>query len=171
MYQTPDFAIVLRDGCRCWPVAIRLSILSVYEPRCERVGDFHRSANPRFGNHEHDLPDSEQSSVADFAVFGGAHAVTGKDPRPKERHEIIYSGNVQGVGFRYTARQIAARHPVTGFVQNLPDGRVLLVAEGSQDSVAAFLDGVEGEMARHISTKQANTAVASGDFEDFSVRY
>ena len=35
--------------------------------------------------------------------------------------QVIFRGRVQGVGFRYTARRIAARYDVTGFVRNLPD--------------------------------------------------
>ena len=46
-----------------------------------------------------------------------------------EQREIYYSGRVQGIGFRYTARSIAAGRRVTGFVRNLPDGRVHLIVE------------------------------------------
>ena len=48
-----------------------------------------------------------------------------------EQREVYYSGRVQGVGFRYTVRSLASRMAVTGFVKNLPDGRVHLVVEGS----------------------------------------
>ena len=43
---------------------------------------------------------------------------------------IFYSGHVQGVGFRYTVKSVAAGFEVNGTVRNLPDGRVELVAEG-----------------------------------------
>ena len=45
------------------------------------------------------------------------------------RVQLIYSGRVQGVGFRYTVKQVAAGYDVAGTVRNLPDGRVELVAE------------------------------------------
>jgi acylphosphatase len=55
------------------------------------------------------------------------------------RKRVLYAGRVQGVGFRYTARELARGFPVAGYVRNLPDGRVELVAEGEGDEVAAFL--------------------------------
>jgi acylphosphatase len=51
---------------------------------------------------------------------------------------IIYSGHVQGVGFRYTAKAEAAGFEVTGTVRNLSDGRVELVAEGTRAELEAF---------------------------------
>ena len=53
------------------------------------------------------------------------------------RHYFI-SGEVQGVGFRYFAQRVAARHQVAGYVRNLPDGRVEVVAEGTAESVEGF---------------------------------
>jgi acylphosphatase len=50
---------------------------------------------------------------------------------------------VQGVGFRYSTREVACSYEVTGFVRNLPDGRVELVAEGDEAELRAFLDGVD----------------------------
>ena len=47
--------------------------------------------------------------------------------------EVTYRGRVQGVGFRYTARTVAAGYAVQGFVRNLPDGGVQLVVEGAAD--------------------------------------
>src|SRR4029079_16800556 len=56
-----------------------------------------------------------------------------------ERRQVYYSGRVQGVGFRYTARQIAGRFAVTGFVENLGDGRVHLIVEGETREIDRFL--------------------------------
>ena len=50
------------------------------------------------------------------------------------RH-ILFRGHVQGVGFRYTARQLASRYDVTGFVRNLTDGRVELLVDGAASCV------------------------------------
>ena len=88
-----------------------------------------------------------------------------------ERREIHYSGRVQGVGFRYTARQIAGRYPVSGFVQNLPDGRVLLVAEGETEGLNEFLTALESEMPAYIKNKDVKTLAASGQFTRFEVRH
>ena len=56
-----------------------------------------------------------------------------------EQREIHYSGRVQGVGFRYTVRSLASRTAVTGFVKNLPDGRVQLVVEGPPDEIRVLV--------------------------------
>lgn len=53
--------------------------------------------------------------------------------------QVFYSGRVQGVGFRYTTRQIASGYEVTGWVQNLPDGRVELQAMAEAEELEAFL--------------------------------
>ena len=51
---------------------------------------------------------------------------------------IFYSGHVQGVGFRYTTKTVAAGFELTGTVRNLPDGRVELIAEGERAELEAF---------------------------------
>ena len=63
---------------------------------------------------------------------------------------VWYSGCVQGVGFRATTVHIARKHPVTGWVRNLPDGRVQLLAEGSADAVDGFLAAVRAYWKQHI---------------------
>lgn len=88
-----------------------------------------------------------------------------------ERREIYFSGHVQGVGFRYTARQIASRFDVRGFVKNLGDGRVLLVVEGAPDTLDQFVDAVAGEMDRHVRHRQASVLRATGEFTNFEVRH
>jgi acylphosphatase len=60
-----------------------------------------------------------------------------------KRITVLYSGRVQGVGFRATVRHLACGYDVTGSVRNLPDGRVELVAEGSEAELQAFLRGIE----------------------------
>ena len=88
-----------------------------------------------------------------------------------ERREIHYSGRVQGVGFRYTARQIAGRYPVSGFVENLPDGRVLLVVEGETAGLDEFLTALESEMHAYIKNRDVKRSAASGQFARFEVRH
>ena len=64
---------------------------------------------------------------------------------------VLYSGRVQGVGFRYSVRQVASGFEVTGTVRNLPDGRVELQCSGDPDEVEAFLEGIaESELKSHI---------------------
>jgi acylphosphatase len=65
--------------------------------------------------------------------------------------QVIYSGRVQGVGFRFTTRQIASGYEVNGWVKNLPDGRVELQATGEVDEVKAFLAEIlESSLSSHI---------------------
>jgi acylphosphatase len=75
------------------------------------------------------------------------------------------------VGFRYTASKIAARFTVAGFVRNLPDGRVELVAEGPEDELTAFLNEVAERMSRYIRSTAVDRRVASGEFHEFSIKH
>lgn len=68
---------------------------------------------------------------------------------------VYYSGDVQGVGFRASAAWVARRHPaVSGWVRNLADGRVELLADGSAGAVEAFLSDVRDRMAGHIAREE-----------------
>lgn len=65
--------------------------------------------------------------------------------------QVFYEGRVQGVGFRYTVRHLAKGFEVTGWVRNLPDGRVELQAGGEDQELSAFLDAIsESELKSHI---------------------
>ena len=68
----------------------------------------------------------------------------------KQRKEIHYSGHVQGVGFRYTTRQIARQYDVTGFVRNLSDGRVQLVVEGQDAEVSQLLAKIAAVFVNNV---------------------
>jgi acylphosphatase len=65
--------------------------------------------------------------------------------------QVLYSGNVQGVGFRYTVKTVATGFEVTGTVRNLADGRVELVAEGAKTNLKAF-SRPSGSRASSISS-------------------
>jgi acylphosphatase len=83
---------------------------------------------------------------------------------------VLYSGQVQGVGFRYTAQRLAAGFPVAGYVRNLPNGNVELVAEGPADQVEAFLAAVAERLADYIEHGSVEEAEPSGR-KGFSIRY
>ena len=57
---------------------------------------------------------------------------------------MIYVGRVQGVGFRYSVKQLAAGYDVTGWVRNLPDGTVEMLAAGTSTEVEAFVAAIAG---------------------------
>jgi acylphosphatase len=84
---------------------------------------------------------------------------------------VIFKGNVQGVGFRYTARDIAHRHSVVGYVKNLTSGDVEVVAEGNQAQVAQFMDEIDREMQGYINSRVIESKPPSGEFLSFTVRF
>jgi acylphosphatase len=89
-----------------------------------------------------------------------------------KRATVFYTGRVQGIGFRYTAREIACGYEVTGYVRNLPDGRVELVAEGVEEEVCAFVEAVRASQLRsHIRNADMNWSDATEAFRGFEVRH
>ena len=82
---------------------------------------------------------------------------------------VHYSGQVQGVGFRHTARQVARGFPVAGFVRNLRDGRVELVVEGPAADVDAYLADLGETMIDYIQSQDVEDVQAQG-FQDFVIR-
>ena len=89
----------------------------------------------------------------------------------QQRREVYYSGRVQGVGFRFTVRAIAGRFAVSGFVRNLPDGRVHLAVEGSAGEIDRFLDAIQAEMRHYIAATQQTVSPATGRFNAFEIRH
>ncbi|MEP6685922.1 MAG: acylphosphatase [Verrucomicrobiota bacterium] len=83
--------------------------------------------------------------------------------------QVFYEGNVQGVGFRYTVKQIAKGFDVIGWIKNLPDGRVELQASGEETEVRAFLDALgQSELRAHIRNQiesRLSTPPAARGFE------
>lgn len=87
-----------------------------------------------------------------------------------QRKSVIFRGRVQGVGFRYTARQIADRFDVSGFVQNLHDGTVRLVAEGEAEEIDRFLAAVGQKMGDYIDGSMTSVEPHQGGFPGFAIR-
>jgi len=85
--------------------------------------------------------------------------------------QAFYEGRVQGVGFRYTARRIAAGFDVAGFVRNLADGRVEIVASGDDDEVDGFLEALrDSELAGHIEDASTAGIANPGGLRGFEIR-
>ena len=84
--------------------------------------------------------------------------------------KVFYSGRVQGVGFRYTAKTVAAGFEITGSVRNLPDGRVELVTEGDGAELEAFRAAIRGTMlAGFIRDESVEWADAQNEFCGFEI--
>ena len=83
---------------------------------------------------------------------------------------VFYSGSVQGVGFRYTAKSAATGFEVTGTVRNLPDGRVELIAEGARDELEAFRGAIRGAgLAGFIRDETVTWSDAQNDMQGFEI--
>lgn len=90
--------------------------------------------------------------------------------RQKQRVHVFVDGRVQGVGFRYFAVNEASRAGVSGWVRNLPDGRVEAVAEGSEDQLQRFVTAMQrGPSFSHVTSCEASWMEATGDFDRFTV--
>lgn len=87
------------------------------------------------------------------------------------RRTVHYTGRVQGVGFRYTTQRTAGRFDVTGFVRNLPDGRVEMIAEGSPDELDRFQQAVADAMEGHITKADVSAGRATGEFRGFTIAF
>ena len=81
-----------------------------------------------------------------------------------------FAGRVQGVGFRATTVRIAKRYPVSGYVENLPDGRVRLLVEGERVSLEQFLAELRSVMQANIRSEQHEDGAATGEHQGFVVR-
>lgn len=83
---------------------------------------------------------------------------------------VFYSGSVQGVGFRYTAKAVAAGFEVTGTVRNLPDGRVELIAEGARDELEAFRDAIRGAgLGSLVRDEKVTWSEGQNDLQGFEI--
>lgn len=88
----------------------------------------------------------------------------------KQLH-LIYSGRVQGIGFRYTVLDIARQQKVCGWVKNLDDGRVEILAEAQEDALNVFLEQINQYFSRYISDTTVEWLPANGELSDFQIRF
>jgi acylphosphatase len=87
-----------------------------------------------------------------------------------DRAHVIFNGRVQGVGFRYTTHRLARQFPgITGFVRNLPDGTVEVLAEGTKDEVSSLLAQINEYMSEHISAVNMSWDSGSRNSDSFAI--
>ncbi len=84
------------------------------------------------------------------------------------RH-VIFRGHVQGVGFRYTAREVARQYNVTGFVRNLPDGTVEMLLQGPAQEIDSCIKEVQDSFEGHIRDTRIEDAPYNPRYTDFRV--
>ena len=88
-----------------------------------------------------------------------------------QRRTVHFSGHVQGVGFRYTAHQIARRYDVAGYVKNVDDGRVELVAEGEPSEIDRLIASIRERMGQYVRNVEQQSEAATGEFHRFEIRH
>jgi len=89
----------------------------------------------------------------------------------KKAIHVVFSGMVQGVGFRFTAKVIADQFKIKGWIANLPDGKVELIAEGSTGSVDDLLDNLKQKFLQRITDVQVEDIPFSGKYKSFQIKF
>jgi len=75
------------------------------------------------------------------------------------------------VGFRFTARSIAEEFGVSGWIKNLGDSRVEILAEAPEETLKKFLDKITQYFSRYIQDTEIEWQPASGEFKDFTIAF
>jgi len=89
----------------------------------------------------------------------------------KKQIHVYYTGRVQGVGFRYTTEDIARDIGVCGWIKNLRDDRVEVVAEAEEDVLKDFLGKINQYFTRYIQDIDVQWHSATGEFKDFGIKF
>jgi len=89
-----------------------------------------------------------------------------------KRVHVFYSGSVHGVGFRYTAQDIASSLGLAGWVKNLRDGRVEVIAEGKEEDLKEFLGKIsKSSLGRYIKDVDLSWEKPAGEFDSFEIEF
>ncbi|MBN2588712.1 MAG: acylphosphatase [Sedimentisphaerales bacterium] len=84
---------------------------------------------------------------------------------------IIFKGRVQGVGFRYTSYREAKRNQLTGWVRNLPDGTVEMLAQGQAKDIDDCINDIKESFGRYIRETQINELPCNPRYTSFNITY
>jgi len=89
----------------------------------------------------------------------------------KKRIHVYYLGRVQGVGFRFITEDLAGKFGVTGWVKNLADARVELVAEAEESVLQDFLSSIRKYFRGYIRDEDIEWQESTGEFREFGIRF
>ncbi len=84
---------------------------------------------------------------------------------------VLYTGRVQGVGFRFTAERFALELGLVGWVMNLPDGRVEVACEGEEAKLRKLLQKIDGVFCHYIKDISLEWLQPTGEFGDFEIKF
>ncbi len=84
---------------------------------------------------------------------------------------IIFIGRVQGVGFRFTARRAASRRQLTGFVRNVPDGTVEMLAQGRPEDVDDCIQDIKEYFAGYLTETRIEEIPPDPRYTDFKITF
>ena len=87
------------------------------------------------------------------------------------RLNVKFTGRVQGVGFRWNVKDVSSGYSMTGYVKNLSDGSVEMLAEGEEEEVLSFLVGVEERMLGYVTDRVQLPRVGVRQFSSFEITY
>ena len=89
----------------------------------------------------------------------------------RKRIHVFYSGRVQGVGFRFATEDLALELEIVGWVKNLRDGRVEIIAEQEEDILKRFLEKIRSYFSGYIHNIDLNWEESTGEFGDYRIRF
>ena len=84
---------------------------------------------------------------------------------------VIFIGRVQGVGFRFTAHRIAQRHQLTGFVRNLPDGTVEMLAQGPNRDIDDCIRDIKDYFGDYLRETRIQEIPTDPKYKDFRITF
>jgi acylphosphatase len=84
---------------------------------------------------------------------------------------IVFTGRVQGVGFRFTAHNIANRYGLTGWVRNTLDGSVEMFAQGPSDDIDDCLRDINNTFAGYIRETKIEEIPPNPQYTDFKITF
>jgi len=86
------------------------------------------------------------------------------------RH-ITFAGRVQGVGFRFTARRAANRRQLTGYVRNMPNGSVEMLAQGRPEEVDDCIQDIKEYFSGYIRETKIVEIPLDSKYADFQITF
>jgi acylphosphatase len=86
--------------------------------------------------------------------------------------QYVFAGRVQGVGFRYSTKNLAKGFDVLGWVKNLPDGRVELQIMGDEEELNEFIEELhDSPLGHHIQEQEERTVPLLENIQGFSIQH